>query len=179
MILSQRGFSVVVETDFGLVVQYDWQQYLTITVSSEFAGKVCGMCGNFNGKQEDDLTIPSGAYAKDPQDMGNGWRVPGVVGDSTCQDTCKGKCQICKPTFVEQLEDHIICSALSQVMDKDFHACTRLVDPKQFLQNCMVELCNGFPMKTYYCDTLQMYSETCQRAGVPGQNWREANKCCE
>ncbi|CAL8364796.1 unnamed protein product [Arctogadus glacialis] len=177
VILSQRGFSVVVETDFGLVVQYDWQQYFTITVPSEFAGKVCGMCGNFNGKQDDDLTIPSGAYAKDQQDMGNGWRVPGVVGDTTCQDTCKGQCQICNPTFVEQLEDYNICSALSQVMDKDFQACTRLFDPKQFLQNCMVELCNGVPMKQHYCDTLQMYSETCQRAGVPGQKWREANKC--
>lgn len=175
--LTQSGLSVVVGTDFGLVVQYNWQQYLAITVPTEFAGKMCGLCGNFNGKPEDDLTTPSGVIVKDPQDMGTSWKVPGVVGEANCLDMCPDQCQDCKLEYVQQLEYEIICRALAEVMDTEFGACDALFHPKDYLYNCMFELCHGVPMKKYYCDTLQLYSDTCQRAGFPGQDWRDANKC--
>ncbi|XP_070702956.1 IgGFc-binding protein-like [Pempheris klunzingeri] len=60
--LSQSGLSVIVETDFGLTVQYDWKETIVITVPGSFSGKICGLCGNFNSKKEDDLVTPTGSH---------------------------------------------------------------------------------------------------------------------
>lgn len=61
--IFQKGLLVVIQTDFGLTMQYDWNEYLTVTLPGSFAGSVCGLCGNFNNKKEDDLTTPSGSVA--------------------------------------------------------------------------------------------------------------------
>ena len=39
---------------------------VTVTAPDDYAGKTCGICGNWNGDEEDDL-------AKDPAD----WMTPG------------------------------------------------------------------------------------------------------
>lgn len=73
--LSQRGRSVVIKTDFGLTVQYDWNSYVLVTLSSNFAGKVCGLCGNFNRNPNDDFETPSGSQAANAVDFGRSWKV--------------------------------------------------------------------------------------------------------
>ncbi|KAG5855800.1 hypothetical protein ANANG_G00000440 [Anguilla anguilla] len=73
--LFQRGQSVVIETEFGLTVQYDWESYIVVTLSGAFAGKVCGMCGNFNGNPNDDFATPSGSQAPNAVDFGRSWKV--------------------------------------------------------------------------------------------------------
>uniref|UniRef100_A0AAY5EX37 VWFD domain-containing protein n=1 Tax=Electrophorus electricus TaxID=8005 RepID=A0AAY5EX37_ELEEL len=90
--LQQSGFSVVTETDFGLSVQYDWEQYMVVKVPASFMGRMCGMCGNFNGKKDDDLTIPSGSLAASIPALGKSWRVPGLPGEAYCTDDSEPKC---------------------------------------------------------------------------------------
>ncbi|XP_031442533.1 IgGFc-binding protein-like [Clupea harengus] len=62
--LVQSGLSVILWTDFGLTVQYDWEEYVKITVPSSFMGKVCGMCGNFDGQKDNDLIKQGGLKFK-------------------------------------------------------------------------------------------------------------------
>merc|ERR1712168_912353 len=86
--LFQSGLSVIMETELGLTVQYDWEQHLVINLPGSFAGKVCGLCGNFNGKAEDDMTTPSGSVASSTVAFGKSWRVPHVAEDAHCSDDC-------------------------------------------------------------------------------------------
>ncbi|KAI4817687.1 hypothetical protein KUCAC02_011070 [Chaenocephalus aceratus] len=48
------------------------------------SGKVCGLCGNFNSKKEDDLVTPSGSQSSNVASLGKSWRVPNVYADA-CQ----------------------------------------------------------------------------------------------
>ncbi|KAM3858157.1 IgGFc-binding protein-like [Diretmus argenteus] len=175
--LYQSGLSVVMETDFGLTVQYDWDQHLVITVPGSFSGRMCGLCGNFNNNEEDDLTTPTGSLVSNAEALGKSWRVPGVADDAYCRDECAGVCENCTGTVIQQIENKILCKALSQEMDQSFKDCRSLVDPKVLQSNCVFDLCRGETMKTYFCNILQVSADTCQRAGVKGQNWRSPTQC--
>ncbi|CAL8298008.1 unnamed protein product [Lota lota] len=175
--LSQSGMSVVLETDFGLVVQYDWEQHLVISVSGDFAGKVCGLCGNFNSKQDDDLFTPSGELANSQQALGKSWRVPGMAEDAYCHDECVGQCENCKGGLFESLTDQLFCGLLSHVMDGPLSECSAVIEPKVYHENCLYDVCMGEGKWNFFCNTLQVYSDACQRAGVKIHDWRNIAHC--
>ncbi|XP_037329243.2 IgGFc-binding protein-like [Pungitius pungitius] len=174
--LFQRGLYVIVETDFGLTVQYDWNENLAVTVPGLFAGSVCGLCGNFNNQADDDLTTPSGSVAGSVAALGKSWRVPGAADDASCQDGCGDQCQSCPLSEVQKLEKQIFCSALPQNFVQ-LLGCQPDIDTEIFTSNCMLDLCKGEAVNTYLCKTVQGYAEICQRSGAKGTNWRESTEC--
>ncbi|KFQ07684.1 IgGFc-binding protein, partial [Haliaeetus albicilla] len=44
--LQQKGKSVVIKTDFGLKILYNWDDHMVVKLPSTLFGKVCGLCGN-------------------------------------------------------------------------------------------------------------------------------------
>ncbi|XP_053345672.1 zonadhesin-like [Clarias gariepinus] len=51
VIIQQEGDFNVILTNFGLRVAYDMIYHVIITVPGTYAGKTCGMCGNFNSNK--------------------------------------------------------------------------------------------------------------------------------
>uniref|UniRef100_A0AAY5ED12 VWFD domain-containing protein n=1 Tax=Electrophorus electricus TaxID=8005 RepID=A0AAY5ED12_ELEEL len=171
--LQQSGFSVVTETDFGLSVQYDWEQYMVVKVPASFMGRMCGMCGNFNGKKDDDLTIPSGSLAASIPALGKSWRVPGLPGEAYCTDDCTGQCNVCKgESWIEHLEAESFCQLVTLLTDGPLRDCKSLIDPKVFYENCLFDYCMGKGYKKFLCKTAQIYTDACQRAGIHVHDWR-------
>lgn len=178
--LSPSGLSVLVETDFGLTVQYDWKQYLVITVPSSFSGKVCGLCGNFNNKKEDDLVTPTGSQAKNVVALGKSWKVHGEPDDAQCQDHFNGQSDNCdNDNFFDTLTDKMFCGLLTRIMDGPLSDCHAVIHPKIFREMCLYDVCMGEGMKSFLCNTLQVYADTCQRAGIKIYDWRTLAGCCE
>ncbi|KAK2830490.1 hypothetical protein Q5P01_018421 [Channa striata] len=174
--LFQRGLFVVVETDFGLTIQYDWNEYLAITVPGSFAGSVCGLCGNFNGEKEDDLTTPTGSVASSLAALGESWRVPGLKDSASCRDECGGQCENCSLSLVQEIEHQSFCAALAEDI-AEYTGCQLNIDSTVFKANCMLDLCRGEDMNTYLCNTLQGFADICQRSGVNVPNWRSSTQC--
>lgn len=174
--LSQTGLFVIMETDFGLKVQYDWNEYLAVTVPGSFADSVCGLCGNFNNKKEDDLTTPSGSVASSVAVLGKSWRVPGAADEAHCQDECVGQCGNCPLSEVQKLENQIFCSALLQDV-VEYAGCQPQIDSSVFQSNCMLDLCQGEAVNTYLCNTIQGFADICQRSGVQVPKWRTSTQC--
>lgn len=178
--LSQSGLSVIVETDFGLTVQYDWKEYLLITVPGSFSSRVCGLCGNFNSKKEDDLVTPSGSQANSVGALGKSWRVHGLPDDAQCQDECNSQSDTCdNDSFFDSLTDRMFCGLLTRIMDGPLSDCRAVIDPKVFHEMCLYDVCMGEGMKNFLCSTLQVYSDACQRAGIKIHDWRRLADCCE
>ncbi|KAI1901486.1 hypothetical protein AGOR_G00034930 [Albula goreensis] len=175
--LVNSGLSALLETDFGLTVQYDWEQYLVVTVPGSYAGKVCGLCGNFNGKKDDDMTTPMGSKASNVVALGKSWRVHSAEGDSHCRDECTGKCANCKSSFLGHLGAEFFCSILTVLMKGPFRSCHAVIDPSIFHDICMYDFCMGDGVRKYLCDSLQVYTDACQRAGIEVYNWRRLARC--
>ena len=58
--MYKTGLSLYVEADFGLILIYNWNNFVTLALPRNFSGATCGICGNFNGNQTDDLAPPTG-----------------------------------------------------------------------------------------------------------------------
>ncbi|CAJ0937847.1 unnamed protein product [Ranitomeya imitator] len=69
------GWNVLVTTGFGLQVRFDGKQRVVITILGYYSGKVCGLCGNFNGNPADDFLNPDGVLEPDSNSLGNSWQV--------------------------------------------------------------------------------------------------------
>lgn len=179
VVITESGLSMLLETDFGLTVQYDWEEYMAVTVPGEYAGKVCGFCGNFNGKQDDDMATPAGSQASDVAALGKSWRVPGVAGDDSCRHECTGKCANCKSSFFKHVEAVVFCKVITTLMDGPFRSCHAVMEPKIFHDMCMYDFCMGKGVKDYLCNSLQVYSDACQRAGIKVHDWRKLAHCPE
>lgn len=74
--ISLSGSYVQVSTKLGLQVQFNGDHELLVRVSEKHRGKLCGLCGTYTGRQEDDFTRPDGVVVPDTNDFGNSWRVP-------------------------------------------------------------------------------------------------------
>ncbi|MBN3317980.1 FCGBP protein, partial [Atractosteus spatula] len=175
--ISQSGRSVTINTDFGLTVQYDWEHYLVVTVPGSLAGKLCGLCGNFNGRQDDDFATPSGSQAPDAVALGRSWRASGAAGDGLCWDDCNGQCRRCEHSFIKRWEGELFCGLLTSIVDGPFRLCHSVIDPKIYLDNCVFDVCMADGYHHYLCRMLEVYTEVCQRAGIVVYDWRTLAKC--
>ncbi|KAF7665729.1 hypothetical protein LDENG_00132510 [Lucifuga dentata] len=175
--MFQSGRSVVIETDFGLTVHYDWEHYLVVTLSNTYAGKTCGLCGNFNGNPNDDFTTPSGSQANGALAFGSSWKVPGLVKDALCKDECVGGCERCENSLMKIWEGDMFCGLITLVVNGPFSKCHAFIDPNAYLENCKYDICMGGGLRYFLCKALEAYTEACQRAGIQVQDWRKLARC--
>lgn len=70
---NQRGVSI--RTNIGVKVSWNGLNDLRITLPSKFKSRMCGLCGNFNGKPEDDRLTRKGRYVKTFDKFVNSWKV--------------------------------------------------------------------------------------------------------
>lgn len=173
----QSGRSVVIETDFGLTVRYDWDHYLVVTVSSSFAGKTCGLCGNFNDNPSDDFTTPSGTQANGAVAFASSWKVAGLVKNDLCKDDCVGGCERCEHNLMKKWEGDLFCGLITLIVNGPFSKCHAVIDPQAYLENCKYDVCMGGGLRLFLCRALEAYTDACQLAGIQVQEWRKMAKC--
>uniref|UniRef100_A0A667ZSL4 Fc gamma binding protein n=1 Tax=Myripristis murdjan TaxID=586833 RepID=A0A667ZSL4_9TELE len=177
LVLFQSGRSVFIETAFGLTVNYDWEHHLVVTLSDDFAGKTCGLCGNFNGNPKDDFTTPSGSQVNGAVAFGSSWKVPGLVKDALCRDECVGGCERCEHNLLKMWEGDLFCGLITRVIDGPFSRCHAIIDPHAYFENCKYDVCMGGGLRHFLCRALEAYTEACQRAGIQVQDWRKLAHC--
>ncbi|XP_058503787.1 IgGFc-binding protein-like [Solea solea] len=177
LVMSHSGRFVLIETDFGLTVRYDWNHQLIVTLSSSFAGKTCGLCGNFNGNPDDDFTTPSGTQTRGAVAFGRSWKVPGLVKDALCRDDCVGGCEKCEDKLMKKWEGNSFCGLITLVVNGPFSKCHSIMDPHTYLENCKYDVCMGGGNHHFLCQALEAYADACQDVGIQVQDWRKEAKC--
>ncbi|MEQ2157424.1 hypothetical protein GOODEAATRI_001703 [Goodea atripinnis] len=174
--LFQCGRSAVIESDFGLTVRYDWDHNLVVTLSNTFAGKTCGLCGNFNGIPTDDFTTPTGTQESGVVAFGSSWKVPGFGDEPNCRDDCVGGCDSCNSHLMTKYGHDLFCGLITKEKGP-FTSCHPVIDPQAYLENCKYDLCMGGGLQQFLCKTLETYTQACQDAGIQVQDWRKMAKC--
>ncbi|OWK62257.1 Zonadhesin [Lonchura striata] len=170
MSIGNVGRFIVVETDFGVIVKYDGDHHLEITLPRSYFSQVHGMCGNFNGNREDDLSLTNGTVVTAPE-FGNSWEVE--------IDSDKG----CLPDLREDddppctAENKQIIERQCNVLKSDkFKVCHSLVNPDDFIEICIYDMCQYDGMKSALCDIVQVYVDTCKNHGITIK-WRNSTFC--
>ncbi|XP_077146435.1 IgGFc-binding protein-like isoform X6 [Ranitomeya variabilis] len=166
------GSNVLVTTGFGLQVKFDGNHKVQVTIPGNYSGKVCGLCGNFNGNAADDFLNPDGVLEPDSNSLGNSWQAdndtrctPGVDHPSSCTDEEK-----------ETIASNSFCGLIT---DKNgpFKDCHDVVNPLVYFDNCVYDLCETNMDGEVLCDSLQAYAESCQSQNVTIGQWRNDTFC--
>ncbi|XP_041425750.1 IgGFc-binding protein-like isoform X2 [Xenopus laevis] len=172
--VSQSGSSAVLETDFGLVVKYDWNWYLTINLPSSYHNSVSGLCGNFNGNRSDELISPNNTQMTSINEWAGSWKVDD--GDQFCWDYCSGNCKRCEESKKRQYESEAFCGLILRE-DGPFRDCIKNVSPKNFFDSCVYDVCLNDGAQVILCQALDVYASTCLKHGINISDWRTPSSC--
>ena len=171
--ITKSNFMLSVITDIGLQITWDGDSYTEVQVPIRFRGRLCGLCGNFNGKAKDDLKLRNGREAASIPEFGADWSVgkrqicnrapapPILSGASRCN------------SFSKRLRARRKCAALKSPV---FSACYSKVKPNQYFKSCVTDMCECKSGNRCACASLMAYVRACRRQGV-NLRWRRKTAC--
>uniref|UniRef100_A0A3P8WR70 Zonadhesin n=1 Tax=Cynoglossus semilaevis TaxID=244447 RepID=A0A3P8WR70_CYNSE len=158
------GKFVVLETDFGLKVRFDGNHHADVTVPNSYSGKLCGMCGNYNGDKRDDNLKPDNTPAANTNELGDSWQVPDSRPD-------------CQPQGLTNKANFLHTVKPSNVFLGIFKPCHAVVPPGPHFESCVYDMCANDGQTVALCQAIESYADLCAAAGVP-IDWRKNNTFC-
>uniref|UniRef100_A0A6I8NXF0 VWFD domain-containing protein n=1 Tax=Ornithorhynchus anatinus TaxID=9258 RepID=A0A6I8NXF0_ORNAN len=172
--LCVRGRRLWAEASGGLQLLYDWSHHLELRLPRRYAGRVGGLCGNFNGDPSDDLMTPDGQLARDARRFATGWTVEPPR--AACHRAPWGAAlpRPCPPDL--ERERGAACGVL-EAAEGPFAACHAVVAPRPYLYGCRADLCTSQGYRPVLCQALETYAHACQREGARVGDWRGPAGC--
>ncbi|XP_031721465.1 mucin-19 [Anarrhichthys ocellatus] len=153
----------------GITLIWDKHTRITIELHAYWRKQVCGLCGNFDSNEMNDLLI-SGSAVSSPLAFGNSWK----AATPPCSDVT---------TEIFPCERNSYCSAWAQrrcmILTGDtFKQCHLKVDPDPYYHACVQESCScEFEGKFLgFCTAVAAYAEACSDQDVCVK-WRTPDMC--
>ncbi|XP_071530011.1 hemocytin-like isoform X2 [Panulirus ornatus] len=170
-VIREAGVFVFAEvTDMGLVLQWDRGTRAYLRLDPMWQGKVQGLCGNYNGDEQDDFQTPSrGSSEASVKIFGDSWRLQNYCPESTLiQDTC-GLHPHRKGWASEQ------CDILKSEI---FATCHSEVPVEPYRERCEYDACacNTGGDCHCLCTAVAAYAHECTIHGVYVK-WRKPDFC--
>lgn len=168
---------MVLQTTKGLRLLFDGDAQVLMSVPSSFRGRLCGLCGNFNGNWSDDFVLPNGLAASSVETFGAAWRAPGS--SKGCGEGCGPQgCPVCSAEETAPYESNKACGQLRNPQGP-FATCQAVLSPSEYFRQCVYDLCAQKGDTAFLCRSLAAYTAACQAAGVAVKPWRTDSFCRE
>ncbi|XP_077654314.1 mucin-5AC [Urocitellus parryii] len=167
--IRQMGIYLVVDTDAGLVLLWDRRTSIFLRLSPEFKGRVCGLCGNFDGNALNDFTTRSQAVVGDALEFGNSWKL-----SPSCPDAPVPK----DPCTTNPYRKAWAQKQCSIIHSATFATCHAHVEPTMYYEACVGDACacdSGGDCECF-CTAVAAYAQACHEAGVC-VSWRTPDVC--
>ncbi|XP_062859721.1 mucin-2-like [Trichomycterus rosablanca] len=161
----ERSTSYIkISSKLGVTVFWDEENSFSIELSTKYRNQTCGLCGDFNGIQQNEFTKNGEQLSL--LDFGEKWKMDAPT--EMCQQMeqqnhdCKNETSICEELLANEA----------------FDSCRNLLSTSVFVDACVKDLCqcnSSDPM--CLCDTISEFSRQCAHAGGRPQNWRTKEFC--
>ncbi|XP_077868158.1 von Willebrand factor [Saccoglossus kowalevskii] len=160
-----------VTLDNGLNVFWNGDSRLYVTAPNSFFNNTCGLCGTFDGNQQNDFWTLERDVEKLPTAFGNKWSLKG----SCTADTPMSLTHPCDVYAQRRAQADDFCK---QLKEEPFTDCSSHVDVNNYYTNCMFDLCSGnADMQQVFCDVAAMYAMECSNRGLVVV-WRDSIDSC-
>ncbi|XP_042157128.1 mucin-5AC-like, partial [Oncorhynchus tshawytscha] len=165
-VFIERTVSYVkITAKLGLVIMWNEDDSLWVELDSKFQNQTCGLCGDFNGVQNEFNRKDDYLKTIDYADI---WKMNGPT--ETCTEI---------PVHTEQCEDQTKrCEQL--LTSLAFSSCKDLIATDSFIKACAEDMChcgNSSSSVTCACPTMSEYSRQCAHAGGKPQEWKTDQFC--
>ncbi|XP_037694226.1 mucin-2 [Choloepus didactylus] len=150
------GQYLVVEASIGVIVIWDKKTTVFIKLAPRYKGAVCGLCGNFDHRSNNDFTTRDHMVVENQLDFGNSWKEAPTCPDvSSTPEPCSANPH--RRSWAEKQ-----CSLLKSSV---FSACHSKVDPKPFYEACVHDSCScdsGGDCECF-CSAVASYAQECTK----------------
>ncbi|XP_074904761.1 mucin-2 [Buteo buteo] len=151
------GLYLVIEASNGVMLIWDKKTTVFIKLTPDYKGKVCGLCGNFDDKSNNDFTTRSGLQDTNALKFGNSWKQSSMCPDIT---------QEIKPCDVKPHRKSWAEKECSIIRSEVFKICHSKVDPIPFYEACVHDACScdsGGDCECF-CSAVAAYAQECTKA---------------
>ncbi|MED6278316.1 hypothetical protein CHARACLAT_022506 [Characodon lateralis] len=164
--------AVVMGSNAGVSISYDNTGAVQVRIPLQYSDRVCGLCGNFNQLPGDDLLKPDGTKANSATALAKSWQTGENV--SSCETIQVP--QHCDPLTEFHFSSDEYCGLLRSGSGP-FSSCLPVVGAESHFQACLLGLCSNHGDQRVLCETLQVYADVCQMAGIAVPTWRNSTFC--
>lgn len=167
--IIRSGHSYTVLLGQHISLSWDRGTHLRVHVSAMYRGKVCGLCGNFDGNLNNDLMSSNNQLEVDAPHFGNSWKVVPSCADVT-QIPAPCNEDIIKLVTVEQS-----CRVLTGPL---FKQCNVQIDAEPYVEMCVEAACSCPSVGdcACFCDVIAAYALACSELGI-AVSWRSNELC--
>uniref|UniRef100_UPI00398F30FB von Willebrand factor n=1 Tax=Pristiophorus japonicus TaxID=55135 RepID=UPI00398F30FB len=169
MQIFKSGLYYIILLGKKISILWDKGSRISVQLHGQYKGNVCGLCGNFDGNENNDLLGSGNQLEIEPIDFGNSW---------TVKHLCADAFQTPSPCTGNSLKQALVENSCGIIKSSLFSECAHLVDPQPFWEICVYDTCScdSTGECLCLCNAIAAYAHECAQLGVLVQ-WRTTNLC--
>uniref|UniRef100_A0A8C9SUE5 von Willebrand factor n=1 Tax=Scleropages formosus TaxID=113540 RepID=A0A8C9SUE5_SCLFO len=167
--IVRSGLYYIVLLGQDITITWDRGTRLIVQLKGHYKERVCGLCGNFDGNQNNDLIGSNNQLEVDAADFGNSWKV-----NPSCADAVQLPSQ-CTDNILKLVTVEQSCRVLTSAL---FLECNSVVNPEPYWEICTHDTCSCASVGdcVCFCDAIAAYAHECAQKGI-AVNWRSNDLC--